>query len=326
MKKKVDELQMKNQVEDQMTNRVENEMTNRVENEMNNQNKNQTENQDKMKDITIIHVDDQKNYQMLGQGNTAEIFQYEDNRILKLFRESMPITPIQNEYRISRIVQNHLDNTPKAYEFVEYRKRYGIVYEQIKGVDMIQLLVKNIFKTKYYSKLFAQIHASMHKDDIDVHYSVKEKLTQDINSCNDLTDEEKDRIKRYLQTLPDKSNICHFDFHPGNIMIQENEPIVIDWMTACTGDANADVARTLLLMRMAEMMHVSKLQRTFLHIGMQSVGKQYFKEYRKQTGVTTEEVNEWMLPVAAGRLAEWLTDHERKKLVMLVRKKLASLD
>ena len=273
----------------------------------------------------LYEVEDTKEFQMLGQGNTAEIYQYEEHKILKLFREGMPLPPIENEYRISSLVQSEVHNVPRVYEIVKYRDRIGIVYEQIVGKGMIQLFLGHFFQLKQYAKQFASIHLSVHENDIDVHTSLKDKLRWDIDSTSDLTSSEKEKIKQYLNTLPDKNKLCHFDFHPGNIIYRGNDPVVIDWMTGCTGDPNADVARTLLLMRMGEMMHINPFVKTALHFFTKRVGKMYWKEYQRISGVSTNEVEKWILPVAAARLSEWLTDHERKKLVSLVKKELASL-
>lgn len=274
---------------------------------------------------SIVQLDDSKEYIRLGQGNTAEVYQYEEKKILKLFRDGMPMMAIQREYEITRILQQYLDNIPKAYEFIQYRNRYGIVYEQMIGIDMIQLMTKNVTKMRHYARMLATAHSSIHKKEVDVYYTVKEKLEQDINSCEDLLSEEKEKIIGYLHDLPEKTKVCHFDFHPGNLMICGEKPMVIDWMTACSGDSNADVARTLLLMRMGEVMNASLLQRRVLHIFMRMLEKEYLKQYRRETGVKKEEIDAWMLPVAAARLSEWLTEHERAKLVAFVRKELELL-
>lgn len=271
-------------------------------------------------------MSDQIEYEMIGQGNTAEVYQYGEGYILKLFRDSMPMPAIELEYRITKIVQEHYEEMPKALELVEYKNRHGIVYEQIQGVNLIQLLSKNALKIKEYTKMFASVHASMHQKEVDVHYSLKDKLKRDIDSCQDLVLVEKEAIKQYIDRLPEKRQLCHFDFHPGNIMVANQKPYVIDWMTACTGDANADVARTMLLMQVGEMMHINRLKQFVLRRLTKKIGNDYFREYQRQTGILREEVEDWILPVAAARLSEWITDHERDRLVTLVRKKLAALE
>ncbi|NLG05873.1 MAG: phosphotransferase [Clostridia bacterium] len=183
----------------------------------------------------ILKDDEKKQYRMLGQGNTAEIYQYSADTILKLFRENMPYEAIEKEYQLACKIQTGFDQVPNAFKMVEYRNRYGIVYEQIIGRDMIQYFLKHPFKLKYYSRMLASIHVSIHKKEVNLDYSVKRKLSQDIDSSMELTSDEKNRIKQYLEQLPDQNYLCHFDFHPGNVMIQNNQPMVIDWMTACSG-------------------------------------------------------------------------------------------
>lgn len=265
-------------------------------------------------------------HEMLSQGNTAEIYMYEQNKILKLFREKMPYQAISYEYRIANVIQEKLNNVPKVYNLLTYENRYGIVYEQIKGTDMLTILTKKVGKLKYYSKMMGQIHAKLHEVDIDVHYSVKDKLKNNIDSVIELTDEEKEKIKRYLSSLPEGNKICHFDFHPGNIMLQDEKPIVIDWMTACTGSESADVARTCLMMKYGEVQHAGFIIKIVVHLFENRIRKIYYKEYKKITGISDKEVEQWMLPVAAARLFEWISDHEKTKLVNFIREKLKSME
>lgn len=267
-------------------------------------------------------IEDSITYQMIGQGNTAEIFQYGDNKILKLFREGIPNNAIECEYNRNVVIQEELHNTPKAYEMVCYHYRYGIVYEQIKGNDFIFEMLKHAFHRKANIKLLASIHAKMHNVQTKVDYSVKQKLVRDVQYENDLTDIEKEKIITYIDTLPDGEALCHFDFHPGNVMICNQKPYVIDWMTACKGDACADVARTMLLFQFGELSHVNLLVKLLVQGLIKTVGKNYLKEYSRLTGISKQDISKWMMPIAAARLTEWVSEHEKKKLIAFIRKEL----
>ena len=72
---------------------------------------------------------------MIGQGNTAEIYRLDDNKILKLFRSGLNKGIIEREYQNGITVQKLLDCVPKVYEMVEVNGRHGIIYEEIKGTD-----------------------------------------------------------------------------------------------------------------------------------------------------------------------------------------------
>ncbi len=51
-----------------------------------------------------------------------------------------------------------------------------------------------------------------------------------------------------LESMPKHNKICHGDFNPTNIIIQnDGTPYIIDWAHVTQGNASADVARTYLL-------------------------------------------------------------------------------
>jgi hypothetical protein len=42
--------------------------------------------------------------------------------------------------------------------------------------------------------------------------------------------------------------VLHLDLHPGNVMLTDDGPFVIDWSNGCAGEAGADVAMAYLIM------------------------------------------------------------------------------
>ena len=255
-----------------------------------------------MKKIPVKNIDDISEFVMINQGNTAEIYLYGDTKILKLFRDGMPFSLINKEYEIGKAVNHKLKNTPKVFEMISYESRYGIIYERITGGDMIGAMLGKIYRIRKYSRTLASLHSEIHKNRIDILNDVKEALCENIDSAAVLTDWEKENIKSYINKLPDKNNLCHFDFHPGNVMIRDNIFCVIDWMTACNGDANADVARTLLLLRYGELKYGNHFTKAAVQIFKRYIGKIYFREYKKITGITKYDTEQWILPLAAARL------------------------
>ena len=95
--------------------------------------------------------------------------------------------------------------------------------------------------------------------------------------------------------------MCHGDFHPDNILVSEDgEWFVIDWLTACLGSLEADVARTMVTMQFG-----------LLHDGDEEETKQLWTPFEtywkmvKDFGAFEEEVYEAWLPVLMGaRLRE----------------------
>lgn len=255
---------------------------------------------------------------MIGQGNTAEIYRIDNNKILKLFRTGLPKRVVEREYQNGITVQKILNCVPKVYEIVEINGRYGIVYEEIQGTDLLKIMLVSLWKINDYAKKLAHYQHDIHKPIKDTLYSVKGKLEEDLDSVNVLSEEHIEIIRKYIKQLPDGNVLCHFDFHPGNIMIADNKAVFLDWMTACRGEACADVARTSIILKYGEVAHAPWMMRKLIRIFQHHMYKRYIKEYLMISKRSIEDVNKWELPVAAARLREWISENEKQVLIQLV--------
>lgn len=295
-------------------------------------------------------IDDNTELKLIAQGNTSEVYLYGENQILKLFRENLPLDLIKAEYEKVICIQSELRSIPKAYKIIGYKGRYGIIYDKITGSDMINRMLTNIFSVRKYSKLPAHIHCNLHTSKSGSVCSVKDKLSMDIDGAAVLSEEEKRRVKKYLLELPDGNSLLHFDFHPGNIIVPSNnaeefsrlggnasevdfgskgvsdkEPVIIDWMTACIGDPAADVARTYLLLQYGELAHANWIVKKTALFFEGYICKIYIGEYNRISGKSDSDFKKWLLPVAAGRLMEWISDNEKNRLLKLIRYELSVL-
>ena len=139
------------------------------------------------------------------------------------------------------------------------------------------------------------------------------------SSSGELTEKEKQEIIDRLLRLPVRGRLCHFDFHPGNIMISGGHVSVLDWLTACSGDPAADIARTCLLLKYGELRNGDRVSGLILRVVKACVRRSYMRNVLRLSGVTRNEVLQWTVPVAAARLSEWLTEHEKARLLRLIR-------
>jgi aminoglycoside phosphotransferase (APT) family kinase protein len=121
-----------------------------------------------------------------------------------------------------------------------------------------------------------------------------------------------------LETLPDGVRLCHFDFHPDQIMVTSDGPKVLDWMTAFQGDAQADVARTLIQLTIGNVSHLGWLTRIVVGIGRRYTKLAYFREtIRRSPEMDPKIIYKWMIPIAAARLSERIKEEEQAILQYL---------
>nr|WP_255807526.1 phosphotransferase [Cohnella mopanensis] len=165
----------------------------------------------------------------------------------------------------------------------------------------------------------ASLHKAVHEKTVDDLPKQREILNYQIQHAPLLTIEEKDQILNLLSNLKDDNKLCHGDFHPDNIIIGEREWI-IDWMTGMSGNPAGDVARTILLIQ-----HGSTPEKTprivlsiFSRVRRQIL-KHYIREYTRDSVIDRKEIDQWIIPIAAARLTEWIPEEEKRKLVELIR-------
>ena len=256
---------------------------------------------------------------LLAQGNTAEIFEWDSDKILKLYRKGLPEALCHDEFNITKDVYDLLKVTPHPVEIVYIDGRVGAVYERIKGKTMLKVMMSKPWTFRKYSRILAQCQISMQKQICFELPTVKEKLERNIADAPVLSDIEKHRIYQYMNSLPDGNILCHFDFHPDNIMLTGGSSIIIDWMTACKGDGLADVARTGIILNYSEIPRVPRFVNLIFSNIKKKTYKYYLKEYLKTTSTQIEKIRAWEMPIAAARLREWIPEKEKQTLLAFVR-------
>lgn len=76
----------------------------------------------------------------IAKGNTAEIFDYGADKVCKLFYPGYPFETMHVEFQHATLLQNMNLPVPICYEYVCINNRYGIVYEKIRGTNLINKL------------------------------------------------------------------------------------------------------------------------------------------------------------------------------------------
>jgi uncharacterized protein (TIGR02172 family) len=259
--------------------------------------------------------------QLIGEGNTAEVYSWKEGQILKLFRKEFPRNGIEKEYRVSREVEKLGLPIPKAIELVEYNGRTGIVYQRITGESLLKIVTTKPWSSKKYMKQLARLQYEMHQCRADGLASYKEALRWNINHTGALSDSKKQEILLILDQLPEGDSLCHGDFHPGNIIKTKEEYVVLDWMTAVSGCPSIDVARTMLLIKDAALPgNIPAVVKKIIGIMRGRMMKSYLRSYKKLSGMTQEEIDCWRLPILAARLIEWIPDTEQRALLKEINK------
>ncbi len=252
----------------------------------------------------------------IAQGRTAEIYLWGDNHILKLYRDWCPPHWIEEEARIARAVYDAGIPSPAAGEIIEVNGRRGLIYERIEGISMLQDMNARPWRLFKHARSLAEVQIKIHKQSIRGLSSYKEQLSHSIRSAQHLQEDLGDKSLARLELLPEGQSVCHGDYHPGNVILAQAGPIVIDWMTACSGSPWADVARTNLLLSIGPK-GAGKLIHPMLRTIIKLYHRMYLNRYCALVPDANHELNLWAPVIAAARLNEDIIP-EREALIKMV--------
>src|SRR6185436_559140 len=99
----------------------------------------------------------------LGAGSSAEIFELEEDKVIKLFHDGFPAVHMDYEFAAGKAVNKAGIPSPKYIYEACIKERYGIVCNKITGSDLLKELTKHPWKVFKVGKDFARVHASFHK-------------------------------------------------------------------------------------------------------------------------------------------------------------------
>lgn len=256
----------------------------------------------------------------IGAGRQAEVYSWPGGGVLKLFLRPDDQASAKSEAAIMYALQTSDIPMARILGTVSVGERPGIVMERLEGPDQLSLLGQRPWSIWTVSTNLARLHAQLHAvtapDELPpLRAAVSEEIAHSSNVPNDC----KQIAFDALAQLPDGAQICHWDFHPGNVIETIAGPKVIDWTSACRGDALADVARTLLILRSGALPpDAPLLVRALTAFGRAVLSWRYLQKYRRLRPFDQAEFQLWLLVSAASRLSYGL-DSEREQLLALLR-------
>jgi hypothetical protein len=85
----------------------------------------------------------------IAYGRTAEIYEWHNGQVLKLFYDWFEIENIEHEARIAQTIYASGLFVPSVGDIIQVNKRNGLVYQRLDGDTMLQNMTRkpwNIFK------------------------------------------------------------------------------------------------------------------------------------------------------------------------------------
>ena len=94
---------------------------------------------------------------LIAEGNTAEIYEYGDNLVCKLFYSQYPTDYIEHEFQNATMAWKLGIRTPKAHRIIREGQRQGIIYDRIVG-DVLTLKFSERNEPAYDVWMYKFVH------------------------------------------------------------------------------------------------------------------------------------------------------------------------
>lgn len=256
--------------------------------------------------------------ELIGIGNTARVYQWGKTEIIKIFYDQ---SSAMNEANNAEIINNLQLRSPNYSGLVEFEGKIGIVYEKIDGPTMLWHIEPTEQSISYNAKLMANLQYEIHHVENKLVPNLKLEITNKINNSLEISSPEKQIILDLLNSLPDGNRICHYDFHPDNIIISPKGPIIIDWLNLLVGNQEADVTRTSMMIQSHSLPPNAP---TWLshRILRDLFNREYLAEYIKLADTDDSFLERWMIPTLAARIDEMQGEY-RQEIKAKLQMKLA---
>ena len=174
----------------------------------------------------------------LAKGANGAVYRYDDETIIKTYYSKDALPEIQQERESARKAFVLGINTAIPYGIVRVGDGYGTVTELLNAVNVTTLLRNdpvNIEKpADYYVDLLKSIHA-VEAEDGDFPDMKEIALDWAKFVADYLPEAEGKKLYAMVEAVPKQNTVLHGDYHTNNIMIQNDEPILIDLDTICVG-------------------------------------------------------------------------------------------
>ncbi|MFG2751561.1 phosphotransferase [Streptomyces xanthophaeus] len=149
--------------------------------------------------------------ELVGAGRTADVFALDDGRVLRRYRGGDDTTV---EVAVMAYLAEHGFPVPAVWPGTAAGE---LVMQRLSGTTMVDALINGAITAEQAGEMLAELLRRLHE--------IPARISADPGH-----------------------RVLHLDFHPENVMLTPQGPMVIDWATAAEGPPGLDSAMAALIL------------------------------------------------------------------------------
>ena len=224
----------------------------------------------------------------IGQGGDGAVYRLDADKIVKVYTPEKQMSDIERERSFARTA--FVNGVPSviAYDTVRVGDCLGVVFELLKSDTLGHAMRDNPDKLGEYVAQYVDLARTLHNTHMpkgslsDIRDIQRGRLERLSAWCSP---EEINTLKGIIDSIPERDTVIHNDLHPGNIMIQNGELVLIDMAEISVGPTVFDLSSIYRDMVVGARTNIATTEST---IGMpvdmvEQVAQMFFAQY---TGIT----------------------------------------
>lgn len=189
------------------------------------------------------------NGEPIARGNTSDIWPWTGQTVVKILRPGIPSHWAAIEADIVTRVHRAGLPVPATEGVVKVDGRSGIVFERVEGESMWARMKASPERIPELIDTLVDLQVQLHQTEVVGLPDLVRRLGSKIDQAVQIPSGDRRQVQSMLAGLPTGFALCHGDFHPANIALTDQGPVILDWFDAATGHPTADLVRSSLLMR-----------------------------------------------------------------------------
>ncbi len=176
--------------------------------------------------------------EIIGQGANGKVYRIDPDTIVKVYYDSDSLPDIKRERELARTALILGIPTAIPYDVVKVGDSYGSVYELLNAKSFAQLLAEDPNRLDEIIGMSVDLLKKIHGTLVDpgVMPEMKDVVLNWVDFLKmHLPEEQHAKLQKLVEEVPTDLHMLHGDYHIKNVMLQDDEVLLIDMDTLCTG-------------------------------------------------------------------------------------------
>ena len=180
--------------------------------------------------------------ELIGEGYMGRVYRLDPETIIKVYYRNSTIEDIKREISLAKTAFVLGIPTAIPFDVVKVKEGfYGSVFELLTSSSFNKYFIKHPENVDKYITMYIDLLKQIMSIRITKETDIPRKKDEALLWWNSLNEQKAfdqnvlDKMKRLIDNLPENNHLIHGDFHIKNIMMQGDEPLLIDMDTLGIG-------------------------------------------------------------------------------------------